>query len=108
MFDKMRDGDRVISVLNENEARTFSKVQEQHGEFEYFRAKMVRAYNKFQALQVLFWEDMMGKHEQCESASHRGKVLSTCRVGDDLVIVERAQEAVLDEDQDLGNMEGMS
>jgi len=89
MFDKIRQGDRIISTLNSEEVTNYMNVHEQFKEFEHYRSKMTRAFNKFQAMQVLFWETMMGKHEMCESASHRGKILSTCKFDDKFVIVER-------------------
>lgn len=100
MFDKIRQGDKIISALNDEETQTFLDVQAQHDEFDYFRRKMIRAHNKFQALQVLFWEDMMGKHEMCETAAYRGKILSACKLDDQLVVIERLQELALDDDEE--------
>lgn len=92
MFDKIKQGDKIISTLDDTETKKFMDVHAQHEEFDYFRRKMIRAHNKFQAMQVLFWEDIMGKHELCETATYRGKVLSACKLNDKLVIVERIQE----------------
>ena len=108
MFDKVRQGDKIISTLDESEASKFLNIQAQHDEFDYFRRKMIRAHNKFQALQVLFWEDMMGKHEMCETAAYRGKILSTCKLDDKFVVVERPIELAMedDDDEDGGEMLG--
>lgn len=92
MFDKIRQGDKIISALDDFDTKKFMDVCAQHDEFDYFRRKMIRAHNKFQAMQVLFWEDMMGKHEMCETASYRGKTLGTCKLDNKWVIVERPQE----------------
>lgn len=89
MFDRVKDGDKIISDLEPGDMERVHGMQSQFEEFEHYRRRMVRAYNKYQALQVLFWEDMMRKHERCESAAYRGKVLSTCKMNDKLVIVER-------------------
>lgn len=96
MFDKVRNGDKIISSLTDKETQDFLDIKVQYDEFDYFRRKMIRAHNKFQAMQVMFWEDMMGKYERCESAAHRGKMLSTCKINDKFVIVERPQ--TIDED----------
>jgi len=100
MFDKIKRGDKIISTLDEGESRKFLDIKAQYDEFDMFRRKMIRAHNKFQAMQVLFWEDMMHKHERCETAAHRGKILSTCRLGDQLVVVERHPEVTLGEDDE--------
>jgi len=101
MFDKIKQGDKIISALNEVETEKFLEVKCQYDEFNFFKRKMIRAHNKFQAMQIMFWEDMMGKHELCETAAHRGKVLSACKVDDKMVVVERPQELVdLEDDED--------
>ena len=89
MFDDLKQGDRVISVLDDEDISRYTNLHKQLKEFEFYKSKMARAFNKFQAMQVMFWEDMMGKHEMCESAGHRGKVLTACKVDGKCVIVER-------------------
>ena len=98
MIDKMRQGDKIISTLDDPETQKFLDLKIQHDEFDLYRRKMVRAHNKFQAMQVLFWEDIMNKHEMCETAAYRGKILSTCKKDDKLVVVERTQE---DDDEEM-------
>ena len=104
MFDKVRQGDKIISTLNEKETADFLNIQAQHDEFDYFKRKMIRAHNKLQAMQVMYWEDMMGKHEMCETAAFRGKILSTCKKDDKFVVVERPVELTLDDDLDDDDM----
>jgi len=99
MLDNIKQGDKIISTLNLEETKKFLAVKNQYDELDYFRRKMVRAHNKFQAMQIMFWEDMMGKHERCETASHRGKVLSTRKLDNKLVVIERVQE--MEEEDDM-------
>jgi hypothetical protein len=92
MFDRFRDGDKIISHLNDDEINIVHDMDEQYHEYEFYRRKMMRSYNTYQAKQVLFWEEMMKKHERCETAANRGKILSTCKIDDKLVIVERYRD----------------
>ena len=93
MFDRFRDGDKIISYLNDDESIAAADVDNQYHEYEFYRRKMMRSFNVYQAMQVLFWEDMMKKHERCETAANRGKILSTCKVDNGkLAIVERHKE----------------
>jgi hypothetical protein len=92
MLDDIKRGDRIISVLNKDDVDKCLKVSAQFDEFEHYRQKMVHAYNKFQAMQVLFWDDMMCKYERCETAASRGKMLGACKMDDKFVIVERRPE----------------
>ncbi len=98
MFDEMKKGDKVISILNdEDDIEAAIAVKQQYEEFESYKSKAVRSHNKFQAMQVLFWERMMGKHERCETASSRGKSLTTCSCDGKIVIVERPVNNSIDD-----------
>lgn len=97
MFDDLKQGDKIISALDEGDVSKYIDLHKQFKEFEHYKSKMTRAYNKFQAMQVMFWEDMMGKHEMCESAGHRGKVLTACKVDGKCVIVERPAPKDMDD-----------
>lgn len=92
MFDEFKNDDKIISYLDDKESNIAFKIDEQYHEYEFYRRKMARSYNVYQAMQVLFWEDMMKKHERCETAISRGKTLSACKIDDKLAIVEREFE----------------
>jgi hypothetical protein len=101
MFDEMRKGDKVISVLNDDtDIQEVIAVKQQLEEFQAYKQKTVRSHNKFQAMQVLFWERMMNKHERCETASSRGKSLTTCSCDGKIVIVERPSDHAHDDDDE--------
>lgn len=89
-FEPIMPNDKVIMSLSPHQMEALQNVQDQYEKSAQLKRYAHRAFNKFYAMQVLFWDDIMNSNERCETADNRGKMLSICLSDDDeLVIVER-------------------
>lgn len=97
-FLKLQPTDRKISTLSSEDTEKLRKITDQQDAYDILKNKLVRATHKLYALQTLFWDDMMTRHEQADTASLRGKAL-TVRVDEngDLAIVEIPRKTIEEE-----------
>lgn len=89
-FAPIESDDKIIMPLSQKQTENLQSVQEQYEKMQQLKRYANRASNKFYAMQILFWDNIMSSNEQCETADNRGKMLSICKNDEDeLVIVER-------------------
>lgn len=89
IFDKIRDNDKIILFLNDNDIKQILALCKQAELFEYYKKLTLSAHNKFQETLSKIWEKIINRHERCETAAYRNKALNICRYNDRIVVVER-------------------
>lgn len=91
-YNKISPKDRVLMPLDQDDMAKLSDINNQQSIVEQLKSKQSRHTSKFYAMQVMFWDDVMTRNEQAETASSRGKTLGICRdENDKLVFVEKPQ-----------------